>query len=161
MESAMNKRLATVFLLTVGGVLVPGVANAATVSTTTSTTTDPTVTVSPVFVLATPTSGPSTDPAVGTTDPGSTTSTTSTVVPVSSGKEAKPAKADKPAPPAKPAKAAPAPKPALPATASDRASVASGRSVVLVAPVPSTDQVTSADWTTDPSLFDDQGRKFG
>jgi hypothetical protein len=32
---------------------------------------------------------------------------------------------------------------------------------VLVSAAPTTDAAASTDWTTDASLFDDQGRKFG
>jgi len=157
MEGAMNtKRLATVFLVTVGGVLIPGVANAA--ASTTVTPSASTTTVDPIFMLAGGTTVTATDGSTDTSAP----TVTDVSPPVASDsspdadKAAKKAQHD----------AEEATKKAQ--HDADEAAKKALRDAEKAAKAPkgqvkndTTLTSSTMSWTGDPSLFDGQGRKFG
>ena len=156
-------RLATVFLFTVGGVLIPGIANAAT-STTTDTTGS--TTMSPVVIIAGGTSGTT------TTDTSSTTSPTVVPPSVSPGPSDKAAHdaaeaAKKAAHDAAEAakKAAHDAAEAAKQAAHDAAEAAKGPKDAKPGADVSTGPVappgSNAAWLNDASLFDGTGRKWG
>jgi hypothetical protein len=140
--------LATVLLLTVGGVLTPGIANAATMPTT-----DPSgsTTVTPFFVVGT-----------GSTDTSSGASTPTPSTTTGPGKDAKGPKTP-PAPPAPPAPKAPDGAKTPPAPPAPPAPKAPDGPKTPKAPHATAQGggTSNAPWANDPSLFGGGGRTWG
>ena len=164
-----TKRMATVFLVTVGAVLVPGVANAATGTTVTPSTT----TVDPIFVLA---GGTPVTVSDGSTDT-SASSVTDVSPPAASDGSTDAGAADKKAQhdaeeAAKKAqhdaeeeakKRQHDAEEAAKKAQHDAEEAAKKANKAPKGQVKNDTTLTSStmSWTGDPSLFDGQGRKFG